>query len=58
MTTPVCIDTSLLVALIDSKDKWHTPAVALSEAARQVEAEVIYFDCVLNETISVLARRS
>jgi len=53
----ICIDTSVLVALIDSKDKWHMPAVAIREAVKRAGAEIFYFDCVVNETITVLARR-
>lgn len=52
------LDTNVLVALVDSHDKWHARAVALRDALKAQEVEVVYFDPVLNETVSVLARRS
>jgi predicted nucleic acid-binding protein len=54
----VVIDTNVLVALVDSRDKWHNKARDLLEVLELHEAQVMYLDCVLNETISVLARRS
>ena len=54
----VAIDTNVLVAIIDSRDNWHSKAKTLIEQLQQEQAaELIYFDCVLNETVSVLARR-
>jgi predicted nucleic acid-binding protein len=60
MTAPKCvaIDTNVLVALVDSHDKWHDRAVALRDALKATQSELIYFDSVVNETISVLARRA
>ncbi len=48
----------MLVALVDRQDKWHAQAKALLETIIEKEIDVIYFDCVLNETVSVMARRS
>jgi predicted nucleic acid-binding protein len=60
MTTSnqVVIDTSVLVALVDRRDKWHTSADALRKIFRRKGAGLIYFDPVINETFSVLARRA
>ena len=61
MMTPsklVVLDTSVLVGLIDGRDVWHNSAVALRDALKSARVEVVYFDCVVNETISVLARRA
>lgn len=58
MKAMIAIDTTVLVALIDGQDKWHKVAVALREALKVAEAEPVYFDCVINETISILARRT
>jgi len=46
----VVLDTSVLV--------WHHGAMALRDALKSARVEVVYFDCVVNETISVLARRA
>ena len=54
----VAIDTNVLVGLLDERDKWHDTAVGIRDALDRVGAELVYFDCVLNEAISVLARRT
>ncbi len=51
------VDANVLVALLDSADKWHLTAVALYNALRDAGARMLYLDCVINETISVLGRR-
>jgi predicted nucleic acid-binding protein len=51
------IDTSVVVGLLDEKDVWHAPALLLQEAIAQTGLELIYFDCVLAESISTIARR-
>lgn len=53
----VVIDANVLVGLLDERDKWHNTAVAIRDALDRSDAELIYFDCVVNEVISVLARR-
>jgi predicted nucleic acid-binding protein len=54
----VVIDTSVLVGLLDNRDHWHKVAKEVCEALIEVGMEVVYFDCVLTEAISVLARRT
>lgn len=54
----VVIDTSVLVALVDGRDKWHESAKALRETFKARSAKLVYFDPVLNETFGVLARRA
>ena len=54
----VVLDTSVIVGLIDSRDVWHCAAIAFRDALKVVRAETVYFDCIVNETISVLARRA
>lgn len=54
----IAIDTNVLVALVDSHDKWHSRAVALRDALKAAQVDLLYFDPVLNETVSVLARRA
>lgn len=52
------IDANVLVALVDTKDKWHHQSVELRDALVANEAQLIYFDCVVSETVSVLGRRA
>ena len=58
MAEQIAIDSNVLVALIDSRDKWHVEANVLLSALKDRGLQPVYFDCVLNETVSVLARRS
>ncbi len=53
----VIVDTSFMVALIDSEDTWHRTASLLADSLIGAKMEFIYFDCVINETFSVLCRR-
>jgi predicted nucleic acid-binding protein len=55
---PAAIDTNILVALVDSHDQWHARARALRDALKAAAVEIVYFDSVFNEAISVLARRA
>ena len=60
MTTPkqALIDTNVLVALVDTRDTWHASAQAVREALKTTATSLVYCDTVLNEAISVLARRA
>lgn len=59
MTEPrVVIDANVLVALVDTRDKWHSQAMALRDALITERAWLIYFDCVVNEAIGVIGRRA
>ena len=51
------IDTSVLIGLLDPRDVWHEPAMALKQALIAHEADIAVFDCVLAEAISTMARR-
>ncbi|RMF28072.1 MAG: hypothetical protein D6759_16495, partial [Chloroflexi bacterium] len=57
-TRQVVLDTNVLVGLVDSQDSWHSAAVALHHALKEAQGSLVYFDCVINEAISVLARRA
>jgi predicted nucleic acid-binding protein len=52
------IDTNVLVAITDSHDKWHGKALILLDTLKLQGVQIIYFDCVLSETVSVMARRA
>ena len=58
MTTTAAVDTNVLVALVDRHDKWHPKAIALRDALLNASAQLVYFDCVLNEAIGVIGRRT
>ena len=51
------IDTSVLIGLLDPRDVWHKPAIALKQALIGQAAIIAVFDCVLAEAISTMARR-
>lgn len=58
MASEIVIDANILVALVDRRDKWHPQAVALRDALVDHHARLIYFDCVVNETVGVIGRRA
>ncbi len=58
MTDKVLVDASFLVVQLDERDVHHRAARALHEEFRAREAAYIYLDFVVNETVTVLARRA
>ncbi len=58
MTGQAIIDSNVLVGLVDERDKWHSQAYGLMSALATHGVGPIYLDCVVNETITVLARRA
>ncbi len=58
MAVIVALDTNVIVALVDARDTWHARAVALRDVLQEVGAELVYFDCVINEAVGVLGRRA
>jgi predicted nucleic acid-binding protein len=52
------VDTSFLVAYLDGRDAHHHTAEALHELFRNRDVTYIYLDCVVNEAVTVLARRA
>jgi predicted nucleic acid-binding protein len=57
-TVPVAIDANVLVALADARDAWHARATALRDVLLAAGADLVYFDCVINEAIGVIGRRA
>lgn len=53
----VIVDTSILVGLVNPRDIWHAPSLALVNQLVLVNAELVYFDCVVSEAISTICRR-
>ncbi len=58
MKKQAAIDSNMLIALVDSHDKWHLKAVEIQKSFAKTTYEFLYLDCVINETISVIARRT
>ena len=58
MASETVIDANVLVALVDRRDKWHPQAVVLRDALIEQHARLLYFDCVVNETVGVIGRRA
>jgi len=54
----VALDTNGVVALVDDRDTWHSTAVAIRDALLKPQIQLIYFDCVFNETLGVIGRRT
>ena len=51
------MDSNFLVATFDSKDNWHPIAHSIAKELNHPEIDLINFDLILSETISVLGRR-
>jgi len=47
----------VLVGLINPRDLWRGRALALRDALLATGADLLYFDCVVTESISAAARR-
>jgi predicted nucleic acid-binding protein len=57
-TKQIVLDSNVLVALISGRDSLHAKAEMLIRACQSAEIELVYLDCVLSETLSVLGRRA
>lgn len=53
----VAIDSSVLVGALNKLDHRHIQAKALLAALQDVAATLVYFDCVVAESISTILRR-
>jgi predicted nucleic acid-binding protein len=53
----VAIDTSVLIGVLDARDVWHAAALRLHDTLLAERLPLVYFDCVLAEASSTLARR-
>jgi predicted nucleic acid-binding protein len=58
MSAKVLVDSSFLVAQLDARDVHHQTAKALHELFRGRDVTYIYLDCMVNEAVTVLARRA
>lgn len=58
MTDLVAIDTSVLVGVLNPRDHWHETAVSLfTRLQASKETQLVIYDCVLAECVSVVCRR-
>lgn len=53
----VIIDTSVLLAVVDKKDKWNKVAEEIFDRLEEEKIEFYIFDCVANELLSVVGKR-
>lgn len=53
----IAIDSSVLVALINPRDLWREQAWALHDAMLATGDDLLYFDCVVTESVSAAVRR-
>ena len=51
------VDSNVLIGLVDNRDALHTKATNLIDQATRQQIALVYFDCVMNETLSALGRR-
>lgn len=51
----VAVDSSVLVGALNKSDHHHVQADALLNALRDVDASLVYFDCVVAESISTIS---
>lgn len=58
MTTRILVDSSFLVAQLDARDTHHKTARDIDAAFQRRDVTYIYLDVVVNETVTVLARRA
>ena len=58
MSNSLAVDTNVLIAYVDQQDKWNHQAKPLFEAVQNSAIKVFYFDCVINEAITAMARRA
>jgi len=50
-------DSNFVVGLVDEDDKWHRTALELHSLIKTKNLLIVYFDCVANEVLSVIAKR-
>lgn len=53
----VAIDSSIMVGVLNTSDHRHVQAKRLVDDLQLAEATLIYFDCVIAESVSTLLRR-
>jgi predicted nucleic acid-binding protein len=58
MSITIALDANFVTGLIDEKDIWHSAAHALRPLIDMDAYQLVIFDCVMVEVVSILARRT
>jgi len=53
----ILVDTSFIIAFMDKKDRQHKRALEIYGKIEEMDIEVVFMDCVINEVYSVMARK-
>lgn len=53
----IVLDSNYIVGILDEKDIWHKKAFLIKERLIHTDGKLVFLDCVINEVVSVLARR-
>ena len=54
MTNRVVLDTSVLVALVDTRDKWHSAATAIKDLLKAGGVGLVYLDPVIRTSPALM----
>lgn len=57
MSDLLCLDSSYLSGLLDTRDSWHGDAASIQAVLEEEGVPTATPDCVVNEVLSVFARR-
>lgn len=55
--TKIILDANYIVAILDEKDISYKKAMDIRDRLLQIKPTLIFFDCVINEVVSVFVRR-
>lgn len=53
----VVVDSNILVGLLNPSDHWHNHSIIFHDALQVTALQLLYFDCVVAEAVSVTMRR-
>jgi predicted nucleic acid-binding protein len=53
----IILDANYIIAILDKRDVFHKNAMAIKERLHQIRPILVFFDCVINEVVSVLVKR-
>ncbi|MFQ5822985.1 MAG: hypothetical protein ACE5JB_02915 [bacterium] len=53
----IIIDSNFLIGLLDDQDIWHSKATNIKTEIQNQKLTIVYFDCVISESLSTIAKR-